>query len=174
MGETPTSTAPATPTVEKPSYKPAESIISAISVGFIFILFGSIYVLALPSNLFERLVAFFGSLTLRQVPGMGISLPAPVSPGTHIVFYNAVFQFCIGLILLEIAVLALRLMWDSPVKRTAETIGNLVFWSGAAFLANTFLTAQTTVNTWFAFWSGILIAVGLSMIARAAILLVRR
>ena len=173
MGETSTSTVPATSTVRR-EYKLAESLISAISVGFVFILFGLIYVLALPSNLLERMVAFFGSLNLRQVPGMGISLPAPVSTGAHAVFYTAVFQFCIGVVLLELLVLALRLIWNSPIRRTAETIGNLVFWLGTAFLANTFLNAQTTVNTWFAFWSGILIAVGLSMIARAAILLIKK
>lgn len=173
MGETSSSTVPPTSTVRR-EYKLAESVISAISIGFVFILFGLIYVLALPSNLLERMVAFFGSLALRQVPGMGISLPAPISPGTQVAFYTAVFQFCVGLVLLELLVLALRLMWNSPVRRTAETIGNLVFWLGAAILANTFLSSQTTVNTWFAFWSGILITIGLSMIARAAILLIKK
>lgn len=160
--------------VERPAHRQSESIISAISVGFVFILFGSIYVLALPTSLFEKVVAFFGSLTLREVPGTAMSLPAPISPAAHSVFYTAVFQFCLGLVFLQVVVLLLRLVWHSPTPKTAETLGNLVFWSGAAWLATTFLNTHTTVNTWFAFWAGMLIMMGLSLIARSIVLLLRR
>src|SRR4030067_2778326 len=104
-----------------------ESVISAISVGGVFILIGLVYVLALPSSLWDKIIAFFGSFTTRQVPGTGIFLPAPVSPGVHVVFYNAVFQFFLGLALLNILILAMRLIWRSHVRKTAETVGNLVF-----------------------------------------------
>jgi hypothetical protein len=159
-------------TVETSS-KQAEGIISAISVGFVFILFGSIYVLALPTSLFEKVVAFFGSLSSRQVPGTSIFLLAP-SPAAHSVFYTAVFQFCVGLAFLQLVVLMLRLAWNSTTAKTAETLGSLVFWSGAAMLSTTFLNAYTTVNTWFAFWAGMLVMMGASLIARSIVLLLRK
>jgi hypothetical protein len=171
MGET---SAPAAPAAKRRVYNLSESIISAISVGTVFILFGLVYVLAFPANLFDRIVTFFGSLALRGIPGTGINLPAPINPGAHVVLYTAVFQFFIGLLLLQFLVLALRIVWKSPIRRTAETVGSLVFWAGSVFLANAFLNAHTTVNTWFAFWSGILIMIGLSLIARALVLLAKR
>ena len=156
------------------SSKQSEGIISAISVGFLFILFGSIYVLALPTSLFEKVVAFFTSLSSRQVPGTSIFLLAPTSPAAHSVFYTAVFQFCVGLAFLQLVVLILRLAWNSTAAKTAETLGSLVFWSGAALLSTTFLNAYTTVNTWFAFWAGILVMMGASLIARSIVLLLRK
>jgi len=155
------------------SSKQSEGIISAISVGFLFILFGSIYVLALPTSLFEKVVAFT-SLSSRQVPGTSIFLLAPTSPAAHSVFYTAVFQFCVGLAFLQLVVLILRLPWNSTTAKTAETLGSLVFWSGAALLSTTFLNAYTTVNTWFAFWAGILVMMGASLIARSIVLLLRK
>ncbi len=160
--------------IEKRTYRLGENVISAISVGYVFILIGLVYVLALPTNLFEKLISFFGSLTVRQVPGTSIFLPAPINPVAHNALYNAFYQFCLGLILLQIVVLLLRIVWHSPIRRTAETLGNLIFWSGAAWLAATFLNNRATVSTWFAFWAGILIVLGLSLVARSIVLLLKR
>ena len=151
-----------------------ESVISTISVGGVFILIGLVYVLALPNSLWDKTIAFFGSFTTRQVAGTGIFLPAPVSPGVHVVFYNAVFQFFLGLGLLQILIFAMRLIWRSHVRRTAETAGNLVFWLGASYLVSAFLNRSTTGNMWFAFWAALLILLGVSLIARALVLMVRR
>src|SRR4030066_1772769 len=103
-----------------------ESVISAISVGGVFILIGVVYVLALPNSLWDKTIAFFGGFTTSRVGDTGIFLPAPVSPSAHVVFYNAVFQFFLGLGLLQILVLAMRLLWRSHVRRTAETVGTPV------------------------------------------------
>jgi hypothetical protein len=165
---------------EKPAWErrrmrgPGESMISAISVGAVFILIGLVYVLALPSSLWDRTIGFFSSLTARQVPGIVITLPAPTNPGGHAVFYTAVFQFSLGLAFLQILVLALRIGFGSRVHRIAETTGNLVFWFGASYLVYTYLNRSTTLNTWLAFWAGILIVLGLSIIARAGVLLSKR
>ena len=153
---------------------PGESIISAISVGTVFILFGIVFVLALPNNLFERTIAFFGSFTSRQVPGMGITLPAPIPPNGHAVFYNAVFQFSLGIAFLQILILALRIGFGSRVPKIAETVGNLIFWFGASYLVNMYLNSSTTLNTWFTFWAAILIVLGLSIVARGAVLISKR
>jgi hypothetical protein len=138
------------------------------------ILLGIIYVINLSSSLWDAIIEFFSNLTSAQVPSTGIYLPAPVSPASHAVLYGAVFQFCIGLGILQIIFLALRLMLNSPIGKTAETMGNLVYWFGAAYLVATYLNSTTTISKWFVFWAGILIILGLSFIARAFVLLAKR
>lgn len=155
-------------------YKAREGLYSAISVGFVLILIGIVYALAQPSSLWESIVAFFSNLTTRSVPGTGISLPAPISPAAHTVLYGAAFQFCIGLGILQVIFLALRLTLKSPIGKTAETVGHLVYWFGASYLITTYLNNTTTINRWFMFWAGILIILGLSLIVRAFVLLTKR
>jgi hypothetical protein len=154
-------------------YKAGEGILSAISVGTVFILIGTIYVTTLPTSLWDKIVAFFSSFDIVGVTDR-ISLPAPAVPAAHTVVYNAAFQFCIGIAILQIILLTLRLMWHSPTGKTAETAGNLVYWFGASYLVFTFLNSSTTVTTWFAFWATILMVLGVSMIARALVLFAKR
>jgi hypothetical protein len=156
------------------AYKARERLFSAISAGAVLILLGIIYVINLPSSLWDAIIEFFSNFTSAQIPGTGIYLPAPISPASHAVLYGAVFQFCIGLGILQIIFLALRLMLNSPIGKTAETVGNLVYWFGAAYLVTTYLNSTATISKWFVFWAGILIILGLSFIARAFVLLAKR
>jgi len=155
------------------SYKAGENIISAVSVGAVFILIGTIYVTTLPTSLWDKMVSFFNSFDMVAISDK-ISLPVPSNPGAHTVVYNAAFQFCIGIAILQIILLALRLMMHSPISKTAETAGNLVYWFGASYLVPTFLNSATTSTTWFAFWAAIIIVLGISMIARAVVLFARK
>jgi hypothetical protein len=160
--------------VEMRNPKQGESIVSAVSVGVVFILFAATYVLALPASLWDSIIAFFSDFNIQQVPGTGIYLPAPIHPGQHTVVYTAAYQFCIGLVFLQAIVLLIRLFWSSPTRKTADTVGDLVFWTGSLLLIPTFLNSETTVNMWFAYWACILIVIGLSLIARAVVLLIRK
>jgi hypothetical protein len=90
------------------AYKARERVYSAISAGAFFILLGIVYVINLPSNLWNEVVDFFNNFTFAQVPSTGLYLPAPISPASHAVLYGAVFQFCIGLGILQIIMLVLR------------------------------------------------------------------
>jgi hypothetical protein len=155
-------------------HKTGDGIFSAISVGAVFILIGVVYVATLPAILWDEVVAFFDSFDVLQVSGTGIYLPAPAVPAAHIVLYNAAFQFCIGIGILQIILLTLRLAWHSPTGKTAETAGHLVYWFGASYLVFTFLNSATTLETWFAFWAAILIVLGVSMIARALVLFAKK
>lgn len=146
-----------------------ENIITAIAVGTVLILIGTIYVATLPTSLFGELKDFFGAFTTSQVGGTGLYLPVPAVPAAHAVLYNAAFQFCIGLAILQIIVLLLRLMFHSSIGKISETTGNLVFWFGVSYLVATFLNGSTTAETWFSFWAAIIIATGISMIARALV-----
>jgi hypothetical protein len=155
-------------------YKGAESVLSAIYVGSILISLGAIYLSHLPNSLFLELVDFFDSLTLARVPDTAIYLPAPLSPAAHVNLYTAAFQFCLIIGIVEVIVLALRFLFDSPIKRKAETISNVVFWFGTSYLVITYLIDAATINKWFVFWIGIIIIFGLSLIARAFALLAKR
>ena len=156
------------------TYKIGESVISAISVGAILILIGMAFVLAQPSSLWDSLMTFARDLTLDLVPGTLISLPAPANPATHTVLYTAAFQFFIGLGILQILLLLIRLMIQSPIAKTAETFGSLVYWFGASYLVSTYLNNTTTINEWFMFWAGTLITLGFSLVARAIVLFIKR
>lgn len=156
--------------------KGGEGIISALSVGAVFILIGLIYVANLPTSLWDKTTAFFSSFHNVQFggPDTTIQLPAPSVPGAHAVLYNAAFQFCLGIAILQIVVLVLRVTLHSQISKTAETVGNLVFWSGASYLVFTFLNSSTTTNMWFEFWAAIIMTIGVSMIARVPVLLATR
>jgi hypothetical protein len=153
---------------------PHDALISAISLGAVFILIGLVFVLALPDNLWDKTIGFFNNFAARQVPGINITLPAPANPGAHTVFYTALFQFSLGITILEILTLALRIGFSSRTRRIAETVGNLVFWSGASYLEYTHLNHSTTPSTWFTFWALLIVVIGFSIIARGAVRLARR
>ena len=156
------------------SEKKKESLITYIYVGAIFIVLAVVYSIHLPSSLWNRLVDFFSSLTLYPVPRVGIPLPAPAFPSAQMELYVAAFQFSLGLGILEISILALRIVMHSSMSRKAETVGNLVFWLGTGYLVSTYLLNMTMESEWFVFWAGVILIAGLSLVGRAFILLANR
>ena len=156
----------------KRPYQYHEGVLSAVSIGAVFILIGLIFVIT--PGLWEKIMAFFSDFTTRQIPNTGISLPAPAAPAAHAQLYAAVSQFSSGLFILEILLVALRLIMHSPIRRLAQEVGNLVLWLGAVYLIGTLLNDATTLSIWFGFWAGILMVLGLSLIARALVLLAKR
>ena len=156
------------------SDKKKENLISAVYIGFIFILLALIYFINLSHNIWNNLVNFLNSFILTQVPGTSISLPAPTNPVAYSVLYIAVFQFFLGIGILEIAILTLRIAIHSPLPRKAETIENMVFGFGTSYLAITYLVNMTVISDWFVFWAGIILIAGLSLVARAFVLIAGR
>ena len=154
--------------------KKKEGLITAVYIGLIFILLALVYIINLPHNVWNNFVNFIGSFVLTQVPGTSISLPAPSNPATYTVLYIAVFQFFLGIGILEIAILALRIGLHSPLPRKAETVENIVFGLGSSYLIITYLVNMTIMSEWFVFWAGIILIVGLAMVARAFVLLAGR
>jgi hypothetical protein len=152
--------------------KKKESLFTAIYIGAIFILIALIYFIHL--GLWDSIVNFFSTFTLAQVPGTGVFLPAPANPAAHIELYTALFQFSLGIGVLEIIILVLRVVLRSPVARKAETVENIVFWLGASYLITTYLVNMTILSEWFVFWAGIILIFGLSLVARAFVLLAKR
>ena len=120
------------------------------------------------------MVNFFTTLTLAPVPTTGISLPAPSTPANFGNLYVAAFQFSIALGVLEIIILALRVLLRSSVTRIAETIENIVFWFGASYLIIAYLVNMTISSEWFVFWAGMILIFGIALIARAIVILAKK
>jgi len=151
-----------------------ENILTGVYIGAVLIVLAVIYIAHLPTSLWNSVVDFFMTLTLSPVPTTGIALPAPSNPAAHMELYLAAFQFAIAVGIIEVAVLFLRVLMHSPVQRKAETIENIVFWLGASYLVTTYLVNMTIAAEWFVFWAGIILIFGLSLVARAFILLAKR
>ena len=167
------------PRVFRPRFR--EGLISAISVGFFFLLIGAIFVVT--PNLFDKIMDFLRDFEFRLLPHTdNIYLPAPLNPYLHVGVYTAVWQFSIVWGIFQIVILAFRYVVGSPFRKKAETAGNLVFWLGTSYLIGTFrnatsrapfLNTTTPLEGWFAFWAMIIILIGISLIARAIILAAR-
>jgi hypothetical protein len=156
------------------SDKKKESLFTAIYIGALFIILALIYYIHLSDNLWDSLVNFFTSLTLAPVPTTGLSLPAPAKPASFGDLYFAAFQFSLAVGILEIIILALRVVLHSSVIRIAETIENIVFWFGASFLIIAYLANMTISSEWFVFWAGIILIFGLALLTRAFVILAKK
>ena len=151
-----------------------ENLVTTLYLGSIFILLAVVYSVNAAHNLVGNVESLFSTFTLAQVPGTSVALPAPVNPTAYMTLYIAVFQFCLGLGILEMMILALRITLHSPMTRKAETIENLVFWLGTSYLAITYLVNMTIISDWFVFWAGVILIGGLSLIARSFVLFFKR
>jgi hypothetical protein len=155
-----------------------EGLIVAVSTGLFFILIGIIFVIN--QNLWPKIKDFGNDFIIVRVANTSIQLPAPASPAAYTGVYSAVFQFALGIGILEILVLAMHLANGSRIRRTAQTVGNVVFWFGAAYMLSNLANMKSTLaqsqqlNMWFQFWAVIIILIGVSMIARAAAFLVAK
>ncbi len=154
--------------------KKKENLFTAIYVGAVFIILAGVYFSHLPNSLWDEIVDFFTSLTLSPIPNTNIPLPAPSNPASHANLYLAVFEFALAIGILEIIILFLRIYFNSPVARKAETVENIVFWLGTGYLTISYLVNMTIPAEWFVFWAGVIIMFGLSLVARAFVLLAKR
>jgi hypothetical protein len=150
-----------------------EGLITALAVGGFFIILGLTF--ALTPGVSQQTNAFFSDLTTQtyHLGSTTVNLPAPAHPAEHLGFYTTVMNFLLGVGILQIIILALRLMVHSRVRRIAETVGNLIFWLGAAVMANVLLLAGTLTG-WWQFWSALIVLIGVSLIARFFVHLLRR
>ena len=151
----------------------SEGFITALSVGGFFIILGLVFVLT--PGTWHAADTFFRDLKIVNVSTnsnmASLNVPAPANPAMHADFYSAIFNFCVGIGILQIAVLALRLIFRSHIRRISNSVGDLIFWFGAAFSVNTFLLAGTLKGFW-QFWAALLMILGVSIIVRGIIYLV--
>ncbi len=152
-----------------------DGFITAVAFGGVLVIVGAIF-FSTP-GLWDRVTDFFSNITSSNVPFGGATsdliLPAPANPAAHKVLYNAVFQFDVAFGVLQLLILGLRVWVRSATRRIAETVGNAVFWFGAALLVNMFLLTGT-LSGWFEYWSALIVVIGFSLIARALVHFARR
>jgi len=152
-----------------------EGLISAVSAGLFFVLVGIIAIIN--QNLWSKIPDFINSFTVTRVANTSTYLPAPSPPAAYTAVYSAAFQFALGIGALQILVLAMRLTIGSRIRRTAQNVGSLIFWFGTAYALSVLSGMKSTLalsqqqTMWFQFWASIIILIGLSLIARAAVLL---
>jgi hypothetical protein len=155
-----------------------EGLLSAISVGFFLVLIGMLFVIK--PNLYSDTATFFNNFNVTSaVPHTQIQLPAPSSSSTvhdaNLSVYSAVEQFSLAWGIFLIALLVLRFAFDSSWRRKAENISNIVFWFGLIYLVQTWLISPTNsytyqAQTWFEFWSMVIVLLGICLIVRAVCL----
>jgi len=152
----------------------SEPLIAAFSVAGVFIILG--LVIALTPNISQISNAFVNDLTTvtYNLGSSGtLNLLAPAHPAQHLAFFRAVMEFLLAVGILQIIFFAVRLFVRSPIRRISQTIGNIVFWLGGAVAANVYLLAGTR-NGWFEFWTGLLLVLGISLVARFTVYLLAR
>jgi hypothetical protein len=158
--------------LDTPKKKPSiynEGFFTAVSIGFFFLLLGAIFLMT--PNLFNAAIDFLQNLELVRVPHTDMFLPAPADMAMHSTVYQAVGQISIAVCAFQILMIGLRFAFPSSWNKRAETFGNFVYWAGAAFLVQTYLVNEIQ---WFVYWALLVIVIGVSLIARAAILAARR
>jgi len=85
----------------------------------------------------------------------------------HPVLYAAAEQFCYAFGLVQILILGLEFAGRSSVHRKAETFSSMVFWLGAGYILS--LLSQGAL-LWLSFIAGLIILIGISIVARALVL----
>ena len=148
-----------------------EGLITALAVGGFFIIVG--FVIVSTPNIINETFDFFSDITMRQIGGSTLFLPAPAHPAQHITVFTVLMNLFLGVGVLQIVILMLRFAFRSPLKRVSETVGNLVFWLGGSAVGNVFLLTGT-LNGWFQFWSALIMLAGVSLVARFLIDLATR
>lgn len=151
----------------------SESLITAVAWGGFFIVIGVVF--GLTPGIAGAIGNLFDDMTGVTYPGLygTIVLPAPTNPAAHQAVYQAVFNFMLAIGVLQIVILIARLVVHSPIKRIAETVGNLIWWVGGSVVAYIYLMAGT-LNGWFTFWPSLIILAGVSLIVQGVIRLAFR
>lgn len=134
------------------------------SFGFFLVLIGVIF--SVTPNLIDKIVDFFKDFKLMEVYP-NVSLPAPKS--NHPVLYTAVAEFCIAYGLFQIGILTLRIYFGDHLDRKAGTLSEVVFWLSAGYLVN--VLSVGIIEDWFAFLSGFVILIGVSLVIRSLVIL---
>ena len=149
--------------------KPQEGLFTAVSIGFFLLLIGAIFVIT--PNLFGEMLDFFGDFSVVEIPNTDITFLGLENPDMHLSIYEAAWQFSVASAVFYVVMLVLRFVFPSSRGKKTETLGNIVYWAGAAYLTQLLLIESTH---WFPFWSAIMIVAGISFVVRAVFTAVSR
>jgi len=136
--------------------------LALVNVGFFLFLIGLIY--ALNPGVAGEVVDFFRDLRLTPVVP-GVLLPAP--GGNHPGLYYPLSEFSFVYGIFHVAILAARFVIGSPLSQKASTVSGIIFWPGLGFF---FLILGNGTIAWFEFVTGVIILIGLGLVAQGAAL----
>jgi len=151
--------------------KPRERMdwLGLFSFGFFILLVGIIW-LSTP-GLNEDVVSFLTPENWynRRVVG-DIYFPSPKPYIDYTVLYTAVMEFCFIFAVYHVVVLAIRFGLRESINRKAGTVSSIVFWFSAGSFV--YWMANGTIG-WFSFIGGLIVSVGLAIIASSVVKLFR-
>ena len=145
----------------KKRYSRSADWLSTLSLGFFLILFGIIWIVT--PNFSGKVINFAKDFHLEHLTEH-IVLPAPKE--SHPVVYNAAMQFCLVFGAFQIVILVLRFIFHDSVNRKSGTISNITFWFSTSFFLNMLVNESTR---WFGFLAGLIISIGLAIIASSLV-----
>jgi hypothetical protein len=149
--------------------KPREKMnwLGLFSFGFFILLVGIIW-LSTP-GLSDDIVSFLTPENWhnQQIFG-GILFPYPKA--NYPILYTAVMEFCFIFAIFHVVVLAIRFGLRESINRKAGTVSSIAFWfSAGAFV---YWLANGTIG-WLSFIGGIVVSVGLAIVASSIVRLFR-
>jgi hypothetical protein len=134
------------------------------SIGFFIILLGAIWVMT-PATLTDEVTSIFKSTSWHLKPLTGnISLPEPTRPFPTI--YTAASQFCFIFGFFQTVILILRFALHDPLDKKADAASGMGFWLIAGYFL--YLLSSQSIS-WFAFLAGIIVAIGVAIIASSIV-----
>jgi hypothetical protein len=146
-----------------------EPLIGVVSFGVFLILVGAIFVST--PGLWGIIQDFSRDFHLTRLPHtVNVFIPAPSDPRAYITLYSAVGLFSLLWGLFEILVFVAKLIINMSIVSKARSVSDIIFWLGTYYLIGIFLNETVTLTSWFTFWATIIILLGISLLARAAIL----
>lgn len=137
-----------------------------VSFGVFLILLGMVW-LATP-NMGGEVEDFLMDFRFEDAAGNAV-FPAPAH--SHPVLYTAAAWFFFIFGAFSCVVLFLRFVYHEPVHRKSETLSGIVFWFGAALSFG--MLANATIG-WYGLIAGLVISLGLAVIARSLVRLFTR
>jgi len=139
--------------------------IDIISFGFFILMVGMVWIIS--PKFHDEVTSFVNDFRFENLTG-NVGFPAPVN--NHPVLYTAIMQLCLVVGVFQIVILALRFLFHESVERKAGTISGMTFFFSAAFFLN--MLAGGSIG-WFGFIAGLIISVGLTIIASSVVRLFR-
>jgi len=134
-----------------------------ISFGTFLILVAVIY-LTTP-NIVQEVENFILDFSLVQVFD---NFWWPIPANSHPVLYTAAQRFCYAFGLVQLGILGLRFARKSSVHGKAETFSSVLFWLGAGYVLG--MLSEGALS-WLSFIGALIIVVGISIVARALVLM---
>jgi len=145
----------------KKRYSRSTGWLSTLSFGFFLILFGLIWIIT--PNFSSKVIDFVKDFHLEHLTEH-VVLPAPEH--SHPIIYKATMQFCVVFGAFQIVILILRFIFHDSLDKKSGTISNIAFWFITSFFLNMLVNEPTH---WFGFLAGLIISIGLAIIASSLV-----